>query len=73
VELGQLPGRPRRLHACTTCTPATARTTLQPWPYGPSDGGEDHNNSWDQGGVAADQRKAARNGLALLMLSPACR
>ena len=41
----------------------------QPWPYGPSDGGEDNNNSWDQGGVAADQRKAARTGLALMMLS----
>jgi glycogen operon protein len=41
----------------------------QPWPYGPSDGGESNNHSWDQGGVAADQRKAARNGLALLMLS----
>jgi len=41
----------------------------QGWPYGPSDGGEDNNNSWDQGGIAADQRKAARNGMALLMLS----
>jgi glycogen operon protein len=41
----------------------------QPWPYGPSDGGESNNHSWDQGGVAADQRKAARNGFALLMLS----
>ncbi|HEV8559907.1 MAG TPA: isoamylase [Actinophytocola sp.] len=41
----------------------------QPWPFGPSDGGSDDNDSWDQGGVAADQRKAARNGLALLMLS----
>jgi glycogen operon protein len=41
----------------------------QPWPYGPSDGGEDHNQSWDQGGAAAEQRKAARNGMALLLLS----
>jgi isoamylase len=41
----------------------------QPWPYGPSDGGESNNHSWDQGGVATDQRKAARNGLAFLMLS----
>ncbi|HEV8693024.1 MAG TPA: isoamylase [Lysobacter sp.] len=41
----------------------------QPWPYGPSDGGEDNNNSWDQGGIAADQRKAARTGLAFMMLS----
>jgi isoamylase len=41
----------------------------QAWPYGPSDGGDDNNNSWDQGGIAADQRKAARNGLALMLLS----
>lgn len=41
----------------------------QPWPYGPSDGGEDHNRSWDQGGDPAAQRLAARTGLGLLMLS----
>jgi glycogen operon protein len=41
----------------------------QAWPYGPSDGGNDNNDSWDQGGIAADQRKGARNGLALMMLS----
>jgi isoamylase len=41
----------------------------QAWPFGPSDGGEDNNISWDQGGIAADQRKAARNGLALMLLS----
>ena len=41
----------------------------QAWPLGPSDGGEDNNNSWDQGGIATDQRKAARNGLALMMVS----
>ncbi|MFL5345757.1 MAG: alpha-amylase family glycosyl hydrolase [Hyalangium sp.] len=45
------------------------KNNTQAWPYGPSDGGEDNNNSWDQAGVAADQRKAARNGLAFLMLS----
>ena len=45
------------------------KNNLQAWPYGPSDGGEDHNISWDQGGIAADQRKAARNGFAFLMLS----
>ncbi|HEX8434188.1 isoamylase [Archangium sp.] len=45
------------------------KNNLQAWPYGPSDGGEDHNVSWDQGGIAADQRKAARNGFAFLMLS----
>lgn len=46
-----------------------SKNNLQAWPYGPSDGGEDNNLSWDQGGVLADQRKAARNGLALMLLS----
>ncbi|MEV6590825.1 isoamylase [Streptomyces acidicola] len=51
------------LYRCNT------RNNNQSWPYGPSDGGSDYNLSWDQGGNAADQRKATRNGLALLMLS----
>jgi len=51
------------LYACN------AKNNNQAWPYGPSDGGSDSNISWDQGGVAADQRKAARNGFAFLMLS----
>ncbi|HZX26410.1 MAG TPA: isoamylase [Telluria sp.] len=46
-----------------------SKNNSQPWPYGASDGGEDNNNSWDQAGVASDQRKAARNGLALMLLS----
>ena len=46
-----------------------AKNNGQAWPFGPSDGGDDNNNSWDQVGIAADQRKAARNGLALMMLS----
>lgn len=41
----------------------------QPWPYGPSDGGDDNNHSWNQAGIQADQRKAARTGMAFLMLS----
>jgi isoamylase len=41
----------------------------QPWPYGPSDGGNSTNYSWDQGGAATDQRAAARVGFAFLMLS----
>jgi glycogen operon protein len=41
----------------------------QAWPYGPSDGGSSTNYSWDQGGLAPDQRSAARVGFALLMLS----
>ncbi len=53
----------RDLYACNH------KDNLQPWPFGPSDGGEDHNNSWDQGGNAAQQRRGARNGMAFLMLS----
>jgi isoamylase len=45
------------------------KNNSQAWPFGPSDGGSDSNRSWDQGGIAQDQRKAARNGLALMMLS----
>jgi isoamylase len=45
------------------------KNNSQPWPYGPSDGGSDNNNAWDQGAIAADQRKAARNGIAFLTLS----
>ncbi|MGZ5444838.1 MAG: glycogen debranching protein [Thermoanaerobaculia bacterium] len=45
------------------------KNNTQAWPWGPSDGGSDSNNSWDQGGIAADQRKAARNGMAFLALS----
>ena len=41
----------------------------QPWPFGPSDGGSTSNDSWDQGGAAPDERRAARTGLAFLMLS----
>ena len=41
----------------------------QSWPYGPSDGGNATNYSWDQGGGSADQRAAARLGFAFLMLS----
>jgi glycogen operon protein len=45
------------------------KNNSQAWPYGPSDGGEDNNNSWDQGSVATAQRQAARTGLALMMTS----
>lgn len=41
----------------------------QPWPYGPSDGGDDNNHSWNQGGIVTDQRRAARTGMAFMMLS----
>jgi len=51
------------LYSCNT------KNNNQAWPFGPSNGGEDNNRSWDQSGVAADQRKAARNGMSFLMLS----
>jgi glycogen operon protein len=43
----------------------------QPFPFGPSPGGThgDANLSWDQGGDAKLQRQAARNGLALVLVS----
>jgi len=41
----------------------------QAWPYGPSSGGSTNNDSWNQGGAALDQRRAARTGLAFTMLS----
>jgi glycogen operon protein len=41
----------------------------QAWPWGPSDGGTSSNYSWDQGGNAFDQRRAARTGMAFEMLS----
>jgi isoamylase len=41
----------------------------QGWPYGPSSGGTSNNYSWNQGGAAEDQRRAARTGLAFTMLS----
>lgn len=53
----------RDLHACD------AKDNDQPWPYGPSNGGDDHNLSWDHGGNAAAQRQAVRTSLALLLLS----
>jgi len=46
-----------------------SKQNSQPWPYGPSDGGDDNNNSWDQAGNLAEQRKAARTGLGFLMVS----
>jgi glycogen operon protein len=46
-----------------------AKNNNQPWDKGPSDGGNDSNRSWDQGGSMDLQRQAARTGMALLMLS----
>ena len=43
----------------------------QPWPWGESDGGSNNNISWDQGSnnQAQNQRKAARNAMAFMMLN----
>jgi isoamylase len=41
----------------------------QPWPYGPSSGGTDDDLAWDQGGDPVAQRRAARTGMGLLLLS----
>ncbi len=46
-----------------------SKANQQPWPYGPSPGGDDENWSWDHDGDAAAQRQAARTGLALVMLA----
>jgi glycogen operon protein len=54
------------LHDVYSCNGAN---NSQGWPWGPSDGGTSNNFSWDQGGAAADQRRAARTGLAFDMLS----
>jgi isoamylase len=49
----------------------TATHNNQPFPFGPSPGGRsaDEEMCWDQGGNLALQRQAARNGLALVILS----
>jgi isoamylase len=41
----------------------------QAWPWGPSSGGTSTNYSWNQGGAAADERRAARTGMSFEMLS----
>ena len=39
------------------------------WPFGPSDGGADQNDSWDSGGDKSLRRQRLRNFVALLLLS----
>lgn len=53
----------RDLYACTDAQ------NDQPWPYGPSSGGSNFNQSWDQDGDPVRQRQAARTGMALTVLS----
>jgi isoamylase len=47
----------------------TTKVNDRPWPYGPSRGGDDYNISSDYGGDPELQQRAARTGLALLMVS----
>ncbi len=51
----------RDVYACNL------KDNMQPWPYGPSNGGDDNNHSWDQGGDAAAQKAAVRTGLSVLL------
>jgi glycogen operon protein len=44
-----------------------SKQNQQPYPFGPSDGGTDDNISWDQSGDPAQQRQAARTGLAIVL------
>jgi isoamylase len=48
-----------------------ARQNDQPWPYGPSDGGNDSGSEmcWDHGGDLRQQLQATRTSLALTMLA----
>jgi len=46
-----------------------ARNNLIPWPFGPSDGGNDTNLSWDSGGDHALRRQRLRNFLTVLVFS----
>ncbi len=41
----------------------------QAWPYGPSDGGENNNRSWDQGGDPILQKQLARTAMMTMILS----
>jgi len=41
----------------------------QPYPFGPSDGGESHNNAWDSGGDLALRRQRVRNFWTILFFS----
>jgi isoamylase len=50
----------RDLYACN------GKNNAQPWPWGPSDGGTDDNDSWDQGerGDGSAEGRAQRDGAA---------
>jgi len=46
-----------------------AKNNAQPWPFGPSPGGDDNNDSWSQGGDPIAQRRAARTALTIALVS----
>lgn len=46
-----------------------AKQNQLPAPFGPSDGGEDNNHSWDRGGSPEQQRQALRTAFLLLALA----
>jgi isoamylase len=45
------------------------KNNLNPWPFGPSDGGNDNNDSWDSGGNQALRRQRLRNFWTIQFLS----
>ena len=45
------------------------KNNAQQWPFGPSDGGADHNRSWDSGGDRALRRQRMRSLLAIQFFS----
>ncbi len=45
------------------------KNNVQPWPFGPSDGGSDDNLSWDSGGDHALRRQRMRNFLTVQLMS----
>jgi glycogen operon protein len=47
----------------------TDKVNDQPWPFGPTDGGSDDNQSWDSGGDHRLRRQRIRNFLTILMFA----
>lgn len=45
------------------------KNNYNPWPFGPSDGGADDNNSWDSGGDHALRRQRLRNFWTIQFIS----
>jgi glycogen operon protein len=45
------------------------KNNREPWPFGPSDGGSDDNDSWDSGGDHALRRQRLRNFFVVLSFS----